>query len=258
MPDRRMFGILGIVTLCIAAVELRAQTPAAAQFPDWKGQWTRTGGVQWDPSRPREDQREPLDSRSMKSIYHANLADQKYGGVGGNPTFGCLPAGMPRVMTLVEPMEILITPQVTYIRVEYGPTFRRVYTDGRAWPEHLTPTFAGYSIGKWEDQDRDGTYHALSIETRGLKGPRSFDSGGMPLHQDNATVITERIYLDKDKPDVLHDEITTVDHALTAPWTVTKTIGARATRCGPRWSAPSRTSTWSSAARTTSSASTVI
>jgi hypothetical protein len=35
-------------------------------------------------------------------------------------------------------------------------------------------------------------------------------------------VITEKIYADRADPDVLHDEITTVDHALTRPWTVTR------------------------------------
>ena len=45
---------------------------------------------------------------------------------------------------------------------------------------------------------------------------------GLPLHKDNQTIVKERIFLDKSKPDLLHDEITTIDHALTRPWTVTK------------------------------------
>jgi hypothetical protein len=45
---------------------------------------------------------------------------------------------------------------------------------------------------------------------------------GIPLHEDNQTIIKERIYLDKIDPNTLHDEITTIDHALTRPWTVTK------------------------------------
>jgi hypothetical protein len=36
-------------------------------------------------------------------------------------------------------------------------------------------------------------------------------------------VVKERIALDKSNPDRLHDEITTIDNALTRPWTVTKT-----------------------------------
>jgi hypothetical protein len=46
----------------------------------------------------------------------------------------------------------------------------------------------------------------------------------MPLHKDGQTVVKERIYLDKANPDILHDEVTTFDHALTRPWTVTKTM----------------------------------
>jgi hypothetical protein len=63
----------------------------------------------------------------------------------------------------------------------------------------------------------------LEVETRNFMGPRSFDNAGTPLHADNATVIKERIYRDKQNPDLLHDEMTTIDNALTRPWTVLKT-----------------------------------
>jgi len=43
------------------------------------------------------------------------------------------------------------------------------------------------------------------------------------LVEDNETIVKERIYLDKANPDLLHDEITTIDDALTRPWTVMKT-----------------------------------
>jgi hypothetical protein len=62
----------------------------------------------------------------------------------------------------------------------------------------------------------------LEIETRGLKGPRTYEGTGMPFHQDNETVIKERLFLDKINQDALSDEITVVDHALTRPWTITK------------------------------------
>ncbi len=35
-------------------------------------------------------------------------------------------------------------------------------------------------------------------------------------------MITEKIYADRADPEILRDEITTVDHALTRPWTVTR------------------------------------
>jgi hypothetical protein len=44
----------------------------------------------------------------------------------------------------------------------------------------------------------------------------------MPLHEDNQSIFKERIHLDKANPNLLHDEITVIDHALTRPWTVDK------------------------------------
>ncbi len=63
----------------------------------------------------------------------------------------------------------------------------------------------------------------LEVETRGFKGPRSYDNTGLPLHPDNQSIIKERIFQDKADANILHDEITTIDHALTRPWTATKT-----------------------------------
>ena len=36
------------------------------------------------------------------------------------------------------------------------------------------------------------------------------------------TVVHKKFYADKANPDMLHDEVTTIDHALTRPWTVVK------------------------------------
>jgi hypothetical protein len=66
----------------------------------------------------------------------------------------------------------------------------------------------------------DVTHAAGLASFRNFIGPRVFESTGLPLHADNQTIVKERIYLEKDNPDVLHDIITTIDHALTRPWTV--------------------------------------
>jgi hypothetical protein len=94
--------------------------------------------------------------------------------------------------------------------------------------------FDGYSIGKWLDTDGDGKYDVLEAETRHFKGPRNFDLSGIPLHEDNETVIKERIFLDKADPNLLHDEMTVTDHALTRPWTVMKTY-RRSAEARPQW-----------------------
>jgi len=55
-----------------------------------------------------------------------------------------------------------------------------------------------------------------------FKGPAFTTPAAIPLHADNETIVKERISLDKADRNILHDEITTIDHALTRPWTVTK------------------------------------
>jgi hypothetical protein len=203
-----------------------AQAFDESKYPDFAGQWRRPPGVgiQWDPTkRLGRPQQAPL-TPEYQAFFEASLADQAAGGQGNDATYKCIPAGMPRIMTVVFPMEFVITPKTTYILSDYA-TPRRIYTDGRDWPKDLDsqPTFLGYSIGRWLDEDGDGRYDVLEIETRGLKGPRSFEASGIPLHEDNQTIVKERIALDKANRDILLDEITTIDNALTRPWTVTKT-----------------------------------
>ncbi len=93
---------------------------------------------------------------------------------------------------------------------------------GAIFPQDEEPTFVGFSVGTWSDTDGDGRYDTLEVETRNLRGPRTFDNTGIPFHKDNLTVIKEKFYLDKANPDLLVNEITTIDPALTRPWSTTK------------------------------------
>jgi hypothetical protein len=197
-----------------------AQAFDDAQYPNLKGQWNRIGSPRWD-QQDRYGERAPL-TPEYRAIHEANLADQRAGGQGTDPTYLCLAPGMPRDMVAYEAMEIVVTPQTTYVLIDHIHDSRRIFTDGRDWSADVEPSFTGNSIGRWIDQDGDGHYDLLEVETRDFKGPRTFDESGLPLHRDNQTIVKERIYLDKTDPDVLHDEITTIDHALTRPWTVTK------------------------------------
>jgi hypothetical protein len=212
------FVLAGVLSAAMAG----AQAHDEKKYPEWNGQWQRTAGVQWDPTKPLGRAQQPPLTAEYQAIFEAGLKDLAAGGQGNDTNYLCLPGGMPRAMTVVFPMEIIIMPAATYIAIETANQFRRIYTDGRKWPEYVEPSFLGYSIGKWEDQDANGRFHALVVETRFLKGPRTFDQSGIPLHQDNQTIVKERLYLDKANPDTLYDEITTIDNALTRPWTVTK------------------------------------
>jgi hypothetical protein len=195
-----------------------------SKYPDFAGQWKRPHGIanQYDISKPQgAAQQVPLTPEFQK-IFEAGLADVKLGGQGNDPTYVCIPDGMPRAMNVIFPMEIVVTPNTTYMMIEYLTQLRRIYTDGRSFPADFEPSFMGYSIGRWVDPDASGRYQALEIETRLLKGPRTYDPSGAPLHPDNQTIVNERVYLDANDHNVLHDDITTRDHALTRPYTVNK------------------------------------
>jgi hypothetical protein len=216
-----------IGTMSLAATLACAMTGAWAfdetKYPDWSGQWVRPRGVgvQWDPTKPLGLKQEAPLTPEYQALLEASLADQQAGGQGGDARYTCVPNGMPRMMTAVWPMEFVITPKVTYILYENNMP-RRIYTDGRAFPSDEEPSYAGYSIGKWLDTDNDGRFDTLDVETRNFKGPRTFEASGLPMHHDNQTIVQERIHSDKSDKNVLLNEVTTIDHALTRPWTITK------------------------------------
>jgi hypothetical protein len=55
-----------------------------------------------------------------------------------------------------------------HVLVDHQSYTRRICTDGRDWPtKEMGPTYAGYSIGRWIDEDGDGKYDVLLVETRG-------------------------------------------------------------------------------------------
>jgi hypothetical protein len=219
MRYRSPIGTVALIA-ALATTISAAHALDEAKYPDWSGQWERIGNGSFDPNkRPGRAQQPPLTAE-YQAVWEANMAEERAGGQSYNTQVHCLPSGMPRMMTAYQPMETLITPEITYIHIAFFHELRRVYTDGRDWPATMKPTFSGYSIGRWTGGN--GTFDTLEVETRALKGPRILDPTGIPLHKDNQTIVKELISLDQADPDTLRDEITTFDHALTRPWTVTK------------------------------------
>ena len=221
------FGAAALAVAVVSSAE--SQVFDYSQYPDLRGQWDRfivpglPGQPSFDQTKPwGNGQQAPL-TPEYQAILDASIADQEKGGLGNSAEHVlCRGAGMPFMMIAFRPLEFVITPGTTYVLIaDYDP-LRRIFTDGRDWPTDIEPTIQGYSIGKWIDEDGDGKFDVLEVETRGFKGNRVYDISGIPLHRDNRSVFKERIFLDKTDPGVLHDEITVIDNALTRPWTVDK------------------------------------
>jgi hypothetical protein len=255
MMFRSSTSAIAVALIATDVMVNAVQAANDARYPDWKGAWTRwfPPGATFEPNggftaggQPSHDQTKPWGrgqeaplTPEYQKIFEDSLADQANGGQGNffDHAVRCMPGGMPLMTIAFGAMEFIVTPETTYIEPGAGEPLRRIYTDGRDWPTDLdpAPTYAGYSIGRWIDEDGDGVYEVLEVETRGpFKGPRAYDATGLPLHFDNQSIFKERIFRDKDDPKILHDVITTIDHALTRPWTVDKKY-VHSANPRPRW-----------------------
>jgi hypothetical protein len=231
-----------IGSILLAAAMLAVATGAHAaddgKYPDWRGQWRRInsapGPASFDPTKTvGRGQNAPLIPE-YRALHEAGLADMEAGGFGIDRTNSCFSPGMPRIMNVYTAMEIVVTPDAIHILINNIRDNRRIYTDGRDWPEDIDPSFAGYSIGKWIDTTGTGRYDVLEVETRGFKGPRFYDDTGLPLHHDNQTIVRERLYGDSADRNVMHNDITVIDHALTRPWSAVKSY-RRSQEAHPQW-----------------------
>lgn len=99
------------------------------------------------------------------------------------PSTHCLPLGVPLVTMLSEFSKIVQTPGLIVIMLELDNAYRQIYTDGRKLPVDPSPSWLGYSVGRWEGD-------TLVVETNGLNSKGWLDVLGHP--QSEAMHITER------------------------------------------------------------------
>jgi hypothetical protein len=116
-----------------------------------------------------------------------------------------------RRATLPYPFKIVNTPGLVIVLYEAVQSFRQIFTDGRALPVEPSPSWMGYSIGRWEGD-------ALVVESNGFNNEGWLDNDGHPNTEQLR--VTERFR----RRDVGHMDIeVTIDDpgAYTRPWTVT-------------------------------------
>ena len=137
-----------------------------------------------------------------------------------DPTFKCLPPGIPRIYLQPVPMEIIQIPGRVIVLFEYDHFVRQIYTDGREHPKDLDPTWMGDSIGRWEGD-------TLVVDTIGFNDKTWVDRIGHP-HSDALHLVERFRRVDRN---TLQDDLTIDDpKAYTKPW------GARITfQFEPDW-----------------------
>lgn len=106
--------------------------------------------------------------------FRANHPIGEYTALTSNdPNFACLPPGVPMIYTHAFPVEILQVPGRVIMFFEYGHHVRQIFTDGRAHPKDMNPTWMGDSIGHWE---RD----TLVVDSTGFNEKTWLDITGHP------------------------------------------------------------------------------
>ncbi len=181
---------------------------------DFTGIWENRGGIGWRQGVSPGLKQDPPLTPEYRAIWQRHIDNAAAGHPTGDPTAGCLPQGMPRIMTMTYPMEIMMNTQQVNIFAEWNGQTRRIFTDGRPLPaaDDVEVTFNGTSVGHWDGD-------VLVATTVGMRPETNLESSGLP--HSGELVVKERIWLDGDN--LLKDEITLVDpKAFSKPWTVTK------------------------------------
>jgi hypothetical protein len=111
----------------------------------------------------------------------------------------CLPEGMPGIMGAIFPIQFVHTPNEVIVLGEFLSQVRRIHL-GKTMPpvEDVTPSFYGYSIGKWEGD-------TLVVTTLGVRE----DTEYFEIPHSNEMKITERIRITQ--PGYMEDQITIED-----------------------------------------------
>jgi hypothetical protein len=204
-------------------VDVAAAAPRMADGkPDFSGIWTSD---EVDPRRPGvlPNPHDATTSRRMVNLgvelpgglpYQpwlvpivkertANLAKD-------DPHIRCLPDNFLRAYGMPHLLKFVHTPSLLVVLNEMNAGYRQVFTDARPLPQDPTPSWQGYSSGKWSGD-------TLVIDTIGVRDDTWIDWNGSVLTE--AAKVREQIR----RPDFGHVEIqVTVDdpRAYSKPWTV--------------------------------------
>jgi hypothetical protein len=237
------YPTVGVPHKADGKVDMSAPTPRLADGkPDFSGVWAtgepnvrQTGNLSSpkeapSPRQPQSPNDTPVDPSAIRvSRQMANIGVDLPGGLPyqpwlvpivkertdnlakDDPHIRCLPDNFLRAYGLPHLLKFVHTPNLLVVLNEMNAGYRQVFTDARPLPEDPTPTWQGYSSGKWSGD-------TLVIDTIGFRDDTWIDWNGSVLTE--SAKVREQIR----RPDFGHLEIqVTVDdpEAYTKPWTVT-------------------------------------
>jgi hypothetical protein len=167
------------------AVRHAPPPPAAPRPVDFTGVWSRTSSGL---ARVTLDYT-PAAQQAVDAYHYLD-----------DPSLRCVSPGLVRISGWPYPLEIVQNDTQVTILYESFHEVRRIFLDGRGYPESLPHRALGYSIGHWEGS-------TLVVETKMLTAGY-VDLAGQPLSENSRVV--ERMSL-SDDGQALRSELTLYD-----------------------------------------------
>jgi hypothetical protein len=220
---KRSIGGLVLVWAFACAGAANAQDAAV---PDFSGLWERSadpGGRDFQPpeSGPGPILREAGAGAFRIGDYtnpilqpHAAEAVKAHGDIGRagtvvNPAWSyCEPSGVPLILNLADPIQILQDTDYVVIMNRGDSQVRRVSMNAGI-PDDVRPSWYGYSVGHYEDG-------ALVIETVGLNDRTLVDRYGSPSSE--SLRVVERYTMNEDRSLIRVDFTVEDPSVFTTPW----------------------------------------
>lgn len=167
----------------LAVVAALFGNSAAQAAPDMSGVWEVATKIQ--ELKTVEGAAPPLKSEAQK-VYDEHRAQWKAKDLSYDPTAMCVSPGLPRILYLPYPFQIVQTPTRIAYLFEWNYWNRHVDLTGKEL-EAAYPLSLGVSVGHWEGD-------TLVIRTNGLRADNTLlDAAGLPLSEE--LVLTENIRL---------------------------------------------------------------
>ena len=227
----------GAAFLCLCAA------PAAGQWldaPEPEGPRTTDGQIDLEAPPPRLPNGRidlqgiwmPDDNRYIRDLaldvgddkvpyqpWARRLFDERKDGAHSreDPDAHCLPQGIPKLGWVSYPWKLIETPSSIAILHETFTFWRQIFTDGRKVDPNATPTWMGYSTGRWDGD-------TFIVETSGFNGKAWLDQLGRPTtDQLRVTERFTRTHFGHMRIDVTIDD----SGAYTAPWSASQVVHLR-------------------------------
>src|ERR1700690_3436407 len=176
MRSRLVALIAALVSLCPSqaiAGSIHGEKPS----PDFTAVWMERKGV--DTLATGEP---PMRAAAAATYKASKPGYGPYATIDSqDPTLSCCPPGVPRIMLMPFPMQIVQTRDEVIIIFEYDHFVRQVYMTRKEHPKDIDPTWMGDSIGKWDGD-------TLVVDTTGLNDKTWLDQAGHQ-HSDSSHVV---------------------------------------------------------------------